>query len=129
MTLVVLDVDLAAKPLGVLGNPIQLEQLLVNVLRNAIEATPAGGRVVLRTGPFGEYVRFAVTDRGRGIREEDLPRIFEPFFTTRIEDGGTGLGLSMVHGIAEEHGGRVEVKSRIAEGTTLQLDIPLHIPD
>lgn len=122
---VLLEAEFAEKPLGIVGNPIQLEQLLMNLLRNAIQATPPSGRVTLRTGAYGEYVRFAVTDSGCGIDDANLARIFEPFFTTRLEEGGTGLGLSMAHGIAEDHDGRLQVETQVGVGTTVQLDLPL----
>lgn len=97
----------------------QLRQALVNVLINAVEATPRGGRVTASTEAIGGEVIVAVTDTGVGIPEEHLSKIFEPFFSTK--EKGTGLGLSVVYGIVEGVGGKLEVTSRPGEGTTVRM--------
>lgn len=108
----------------------QLHQVLLNLLLNAIHATPPGGRVLVRTGPDPEARRPAVClevqDSGRGIPEPDLERIFEPFYTTKGPDQGTGLGLMICHRLVANHGGEIEVRSRPGEGTTLRVRLPAH---
>ena len=111
--------------LPVVGNPIQLEQAVLNVLHNAIDASPITGVITVRVERLADVVRTSVVDRGRGIPEKDVPHIFDPFFTTRLDEGGTGLGLSTAHGILDQHGGRIEVESEVGVGTTVHLDLPL----
>jgi CheY-like chemotaxis protein len=111
----------------VLGEPVQLEQILLNLAVNARDAMPQGGRLLLRTEP-GEtgQVRLTVRDTGTGIPPEVLPRIFEPYFTTKGLGKGTGLGLAMVASLVEGHGGRIEVSSRLGEGTEFRIHLNLH---
>lgn len=117
------------------GDPTQLQQVLTNLLVNAIQAMPGGGRarVVLSpaapaTPPGGgaprPMVRVAVEDEGQGISPEDLPRVFEPFFTTKPVGDGTGLGLSVAHGIVGEHGGWIAVESRPGQGSAFTVFLP-----
>jgi two-component system, NtrC family, sensor kinase len=107
----------------------QLRQAVVNILGNACEAMRAGGtvRIVVRERPqeagVDRAVLLEVTDQGEGIPPEHLPRIFDPFFTTK--EGGTGLGLSVVYGIVEQHGGTIHVDSRPGSGTTVSLLLPV----
>jgi two-component system, OmpR family, phosphate regulon sensor histidine kinase PhoR len=99
----------------VLADPGRLEQILVNLLDNAIKYTPAGGRVSLSAVPEGNLVRIGVHDTGIGIPSRDLSRVFERFYrvdTARSrEQGGTGLGLSIVKHLVQMHGGTVSVQS------------------
>jgi signal transduction histidine kinase len=110
----------------VAADPDRITQALVNILANAIEASPPGSQVEARcsrSDPEGaRAVRWEVTDHGVGIRPEHLEEIFDPFFTTKA--GGTGLGLAMVKKIAALHGGRVEVVSEPGRGTAVRLVIP-----
>jgi len=109
-----------------------MEQVLMNLAVNARDAMPQGGRLVLETALVeggaqrrpGRWVRLSVTDTGQGIAAEHLPQIFEPFFTTKEVGKGTGLGLATVYGIVEQHGGWIEVQSRLGEGTTFQVFLP-----
>jgi two-component system, cell cycle sensor histidine kinase and response regulator CckA len=103
----------------------QLEQVLVNLVVNGSEAMAEGGEIVIRTGrlPASE-VFLEVEDGGAGIPEALRDRIFEPFFTTKAGEGGTGLGLSVVHGIVLQHGGRLEVASTIGKGSTFRVILP-----
>lgn len=98
-------------------------QALVNLMVNAVQATPAGGRVTVSTRREGEEVRFRVRDTGKGIDPAALEEIFKPFFTTR--HSGTGLGLSISREIVERHGGRIEAESRVGEGATFTLSVPV----
>ncbi len=100
-----------------------MNQALVNLLMNAVQATPPGGVVAARTERRGEELALAISDTGRGIAAGDLEHIFKPFFTTR--HAGTGLGLSITREIIERHGGRVEVVSRLGRGSTFTILLPL----
>lgn len=105
------------------GDEGLVHQALVNVLMNALQATPAGGTIRLVARPDADHLAFEVSDTGRGIPPESLPNIFRPFFTTRHT--GTGLGLSITRGIVERHGGTVMVQSTVGVGTTITLRFPV----
>ncbi len=105
-------------------DPIRIEQALVNLLRNGIQAA-AGGEVRIGCSRNQEKVIFVVEDNGVGIDERHLTKIFDPFFTTKRVGDGTGLGLAVVHGIAEEHNGRVEVESGRQTGARFRFVLPL----
>ena len=104
-------------------DPSQLKQVLVNLCKNALQAMSSGGVLTLRTdrGPDGVWV--SVNDTGGGIPDEQINRLFQPFFTTKKK--GTGLGLMIVQRIVREHGGRIEVESRVGKGTTFRVWLPL----
>ncbi|MBU2261714.1 MAG: HAMP domain-containing protein [Proteobacteria bacterium] len=103
----------------------QIEQVFINMLLNASESMPFGGSITIKTYTENEeYVCLQITDTGSGIAEEDLERIFDPFFTTK-SDKGTGLGLSVSYGIIERHGGKIDVKSKVNEGTIFTIKLPL----
>ncbi|MEX1196539.1 MAG: two-component regulator propeller domain-containing protein [Pseudohongiellaceae bacterium] len=106
-------------------DPVQLQQVLLNLVTNARDATPAGGniRIELARGAPG-WAHLRVIDSGAGIPDKARDRIFEPFFTTKAADKGTGLGLSVSYGIVKNAGGRIEVASRIGEGTTFEVILP-----
>jgi signal transduction histidine kinase len=105
--------------------PGQLNQVFLNLLMNACDALGAEGDIRIRTRPTAEGVRLEFGDDGPGISEEVRSRIFDPFFTTKPVGVGTGLGLSLSHGIVERHGGRIQVESEIGGGTTFAIDLPL----
>jgi PAS domain S-box-containing protein len=109
------------------GDFNQLQQCIINLIFNAIDAMPKGGTLMVEGRHESEerLVLIAVTDSGLGIASADLPYIFEPFFTTKKEAYGVGLGLSTVYGIIERHKGSVDVKSRPGEGTTFMLKLPV----
>ena len=109
----------------------QMEQVFLNLLINARHAMPTGGTLAITTeyDPLGDQVVATIADTGEGIPPEHLPRVFEPFFTTkgRLGDSsipGTGLGLSVSHGIITAHGGTIEMSSHVGEGTTVQVCLP-----
>jgi signal transduction histidine kinase len=112
-----------ATPL-VAGDPVALEQVLVNLLLNAVDAAGDGGRVRVRTGPSQGGAEVVVTDSGPGVREADAARIFEPFFTTKEPGRGTGLGLAIVQRVVEDHGGRVSVRRGPAGGAEFTVLFP-----
>lgn len=116
----------------------QVQQVLVNLLLNGIQAMPGGGRVTVTLGQVEaedpldkgeeskvrEYMRICIIDEGEGIHEDNLEHIFTPFFTTKTVGTGTGLGLSIAHGIVEEHGGWIEVESDSRKGTSFSIFLP-----
>jgi signal transduction histidine kinase len=109
------------------GDPIGLHQVVVNLLLNALQAMPDGGTLSVAVELRGDLLAIVVRDTGRGIAPEHLAHIFEPFFTTRGAESqkpGTGLGLSVSHGIVEAHGGRIEVASTPGSGTTFTVLLP-----
>ena len=107
----------------------QIQQALLALLINAIEAMPEGGMLKVTTRPAESSesgaVVFAITDTGCGIPQSQIPRLFEPFFTTKSEQKGVGLGLAVVYGIVQNHGGNIQVHSREGEGTTFEIALPL----
>jgi two-component system NtrC family sensor kinase len=141
--------DVAPDLPPVYADPDQIEQVLLNLVRNAIQSMPGGGALTLQLrsaahaapprrligrraddpfrppepGPVRAFVEISVTDTGAGIREEDLERVFDPFFTTRRE--GTGLGLSISQGIIEAHGGYLTLTSQVGAGTQATVGLPV----
>jgi len=107
----------------------QLRQVFLNMVANARDAMPGGGTLSVVTGGDNAKVYVEVTDTGTGIREEHLDKIFDSFFTTKGEVKGVGLGLSVCYGFIEDHGGDIEVKSRVGEGTTFTISLPVHKAD
>ena len=102
----------------------QLQQVLVNLIKNAMQAMTRGGTLTLQTGEGAEGVWVSVVDTGGGIPQEQINRIFEPFFTTKKK--GTGLGLMIVQRIVRAHGGKIELESHAGRGTTFRVWLPLH---
>jgi signal transduction histidine kinase len=102
----------------------QLQQVLVNLIKNAMQAMTRGGTLKLQTGQGTEGVWVSVTDTGGGIPEEQINRIFEPFYTTKKK--GTGLGLMIVQRIVRAHGGRIELESNVGRGTSFRVWLPRH---
>jgi two-component system sensor histidine kinase HydH len=117
-----LEVERAFEPIGrIKADPEQLEQVLLNLLGNAVEAT-ANGRVLLAARPVNGEVELVVEDTGAGIPLENMERIFDLYFTTKQE--GTGLGLGLAHRIVSEHGGRIDVQSQVGQGTRFTIRLP-----
>jgi PAS domain S-box-containing protein len=102
----------------------QLQQVLVNLAKNAAQAMSTGGTLTLQTGETSDDVWFSVSDTGGGIPQEQVNRIFEPFYTTKKK--GTGLGLMIVQRIVRAHHGRIELDSHVGRGTTFRVWLPLH---
>ena len=115
--------------------PGQIEQILVNLVINARQAMPGGGRlkIEVRENPGADTVEVRVSDTGVGIPPEQLRQIFEPFFTTKQPDeygrGGTGLGLSVCRQIIEQHHGRIRVESVVGKGSTFTVKLPRRLAD
>lgn len=114
-------------PLTLRADVHKLEQVLVNLVLNAIAAMPSGGRLDISHIEGGSSLTLVVADTGEGIPEENLGRIFEPFFTTKGTGRGTGLGLAVCRKIVEQHGGRISVSSRPGEGSRFFVTLP-HSP-
>jgi PAS domain S-box-containing protein len=136
---VTLHVECADEPCAVLADPTHIEQVLLNLVINAVDAMPDGGAVDVRTHdlalhrailtrtgeiPAGEYVELTVSDSGAGMDEPTLSRIFEPFFTTKPRGKGTGLGLATVFGIVRDLRGGIDVESAPGRGTTFHILLP-----
>jgi signal transduction histidine kinase len=103
----------------------RIDQLFGNLIGNALRFTPAGGRILVTARPVADGVRFAVTDSGRGISDDDLPHVFDRFWQgKRSEGGGAGLGLAIASRIVEAHGGRIGVESETGEGSTFWFSLP-----
>jgi len=98
-----------------------IEQVLINLIQNAIQAMPRGGSLRLRVAQKDDWVETSVQDTGTGIKKENLSRIFDPFFTTKPAGEGTGLGLSVSYGIVAQHGGEILVDSKLGKGTTFTI--------
>ena len=111
----------------VLVNENQVEQVLLNLLNNARDAMPEGGRITLSTSREGGDILLVVADRGCGMDQELLGRIFFPFVTTKGVGKGTGLGLSISYGIVKSHGGRIEVESKPGQGTKFRIYLPVPV--
>jgi signal transduction histidine kinase len=127
----------SSEPVRTLVDGVQMQQVLTNLLLNAVDAMPTGGAVTVEVGqeqrarPEDEAAVpeacavYRVSDQGEGILPQNLDRIFEPFFTTKPVGRGTGLGLAVTYGIITEHGGWIEVDSAVGEGTTFSVYLPL----
>jgi PAS domain S-box-containing protein len=126
---ILVDVELTEDLPLIHGNPGKLQQVFLNLLLNAKEAMPGGGRLRVATMANG-HVEAVVADSGSGIAPEHLKRIYDPFFTTKTmprpgERRGTGLGLSVSYGIIQEHAGKIHVESSVGAGTTFHLEFPM----
>ncbi|MCX5742052.1 MAG: HAMP domain-containing sensor histidine kinase [Proteobacteria bacterium] len=119
-----LVVDGDARRLRIDGDRDQLQQVALNLVKNALAATPPKGRITVRLDRDGDRVRLSVADSGTGIDPETRARLFEPFFTTRATDGGTGLGLAVVRAIVDEHHARIEVASQVGAGAEFVVSFP-----
>jgi two-component system NtrC family sensor kinase len=124
-----ISMDLLPDPVMITYDAIQIEQVLVNLIQNAIQAMTKGGKIHIVTSPIDHGISIQVKDNGIGIPEGNLARIFDPFFTTKAEGEGTGLGLSVSYGIISRHRGRIEVASKVGVGTVFTVRLPKEQPD
>ncbi len=110
------------------GNALQLQAAFIQLIQNAVTAMEDGGVLTLETTlPEEKLFRVRISDTGRGIRPEHLSRIFDPFFTTKSQRTDTGIGLSVVHKIIEDHGGTIRVESAVSRGTTFWITLPIDL--
>jgi signal transduction histidine kinase len=118
----------SAEPAVVFGDPYELQQALLNVVLNALDALEEAHRetprVEVSTSVVGDEIHLLVRDNGVGMKEEDVPRAFDLFFTTKEPGKGTGLGLATAHKILTDHGGRIDLRSRGAEGMDVEFVLP-----
>jgi signal transduction histidine kinase len=105
--------------------PRELNQVFINILNNALEATGSRGRITIKTREDDDRIRIQITDNGPGIPPEGLARVFEPGYTTKGRGVGTGLGLAISYRIIEDHGGTISIESQPGEGTTVFLALPI----
>jgi signal transduction histidine kinase len=126
MTTVKVELKMCSFPLAVSADAKLLQQVFMNLLLNAAEATARGGSVQVETDEdsSGHFAQVKVVDNGKGIRKDDINRVFEPFFTTKGAGKGTGLGLSVSLGIIQKHDGTVEIESTEGKGTTVTVLLP-----
>jgi signal transduction histidine kinase len=112
----------------ILADSSQLQQVIVNLVVNAVQAMPNGGKLTIETSTAGDHVLLIVRDTGSGMPETVLKNLFTPFFTTKDIDQGTGLGLAVVHGIISSHGGTIRVESKVGKGTCFEIQLPVSGP-
>jgi signal transduction histidine kinase len=118
------QLELLPDPVRVVYDGKQIEQVLINLVRNSIQAMPNGGLIHITSKWIGSWAEIQVKDTGTGIPEKNLGRIFDPFFTTKPEGEGTGLGLSVSYGIISKHNGQIEVASKVGKGTVFTIRLP-----
>jgi signal transduction histidine kinase len=110
------------------ADPSQIRQVLVNLLVNAVQAMPGGGRLEVQTRSGAGHVIVAITDTGVGMSADVLKRLYTPFFTTKDVGEGTGLGLAVAAGIVSSHGGTIHVESEVGRGSRFEVRLPLTPP-
>ena len=127
---VAIDSDLGGRALRVLGDAGQLQQVFLNLLLNAVQSMPGGGRIAVAAMPWpslrdpeeARWAQVRIADTGAGIPPDQLRRVFDPFYTTKRD--GTGLGLAICHGIVEQHEGEIQIDSEVGAGTTVSVRLP-----
>ena len=125
----VIETQLSPHLPAVLLNPIELEQVFVNLICNGIESAEEAPRILITSEQVGAFIRVTVRDNGRGVPPDARSRIFDPFYTTRQSEGGTGLGLSLAYGIVTDHGGTIRVDGPPGGGTAMIVDLPVPADD
>jgi signal transduction histidine kinase len=114
------------EPVGPIhASRIEFEQVLVHLIRNAVESRPDGAAVRICCARVGSNVEIAVEDDGCGISDDELNHVFDPFYTSRLGDGGTGLGLSVLYAIVADHSGQIAVRSARGQGTRISIELGL----
>jgi signal transduction histidine kinase len=121
-----LEMDLANELQDIFIDPVQIGQVVLNILLNATHAITPPGKIRVSTRSAGNFMELIISDTGKGIPEENLQKIFDPFFTTKDKSRGTGLGLAVSYGIIKKHGGDIEVRSIAEKGSTFIVRLPLH---
>lgn len=113
-----------AKNTTILGNTGKLHQVMLNILNNAIDASPKKGKIIIETTSNETFIEVKIIDNGIGINKTNLLRVTDPFFTTKEQGEGTGLGLSIAKSIVEEHSGELSITSKVNNGTTVSIKLP-----
>lgn len=113
----------------IIADQAQMTQVLVNIVVNAIQAMPGGGKLKIRTNASDKFISLTVEDSGVGMSEKVMKQIFLPFFTTKDVGQGTGLGLPVVHGIVTSHDGTINVDSKVGRGTKFEIQFPIAEPE
>ncbi|MCK5317762.1 MAG: hypothetical protein KAJ55_07595, partial [Anaerolineales bacterium] len=111
----------------VVVDPSQMQQVFLNMIINAAEAMELGGKLTLvtRSNSTENFIEISISDTGHGIPEENFDKLFDPFFTTKDVGHGTGLGLAISYGIIKEHGGEISIESKVGEGSTFLIRLPI----
>jgi signal transduction histidine kinase len=121
-----LSLDLSDNLAEIYIDPVQIGQVVLNILLNAAHAITPPGKIHVSTRAADDFIELIISDTGRGISEEHLKKIFDPFFTTKDKSKGTGLGLAVSYGIIKKHKGDIEVRSTVNEGSTFIVRLPAH---
>jgi two-component system NtrC family sensor kinase len=109
----------------IMTDVLKLQQVILNILTNALDAIESQGTIKVATGKRNNSLYFTISDTGRGIDEREMAKIFDPFYTTKSNGQGTGLGLSICYGILQELNGEIDVKSTAGKGTVMNVSIPV----
>jgi signal transduction histidine kinase len=126
---ITVKIDLAENIPAFQSDRGKLQQIFLNIINNAFAAMSIGGRLEVSVSYVqSEGIKARITDNGCGMSEAELGKIYEPFYSTKTKAGGTGLGLSITYGLIQELGGRIDVASRVGEGTTFTVTLPLEPP-
>jgi len=121
---IVIEKNYENQATGLKIDPSQIKQVLLNIILNAMDAMPKGGKITIKTQTVKDgTLEIDIADTGSGISKEHLKHIFDPFFTTK--DSGSGLGLSIVHQIIQNHGGKIEAESEIGNGSVFRIKLPI----
>ncbi len=126
--LAIIDTRGVDGPLPIHASAIEIEQALLNIVRNATESSPDPVHVQVRTRRIDGFAEVTISDDGNGMADDEVEHAFDPFFTTRLQRGGTGLGLSVAHGVITDHDGVLSIESRLGRGTSIVLRLPLSEP-
>ncbi|WP_226988223.1 sensor histidine kinase [Dehalococcoides mccartyi] len=122
------ELELAENLPATLMDFYKIQQVLINMILNAEQAmyqAHGRGRLLIKTEDMGNFIRMIIEDNGPGISPEIAERVFDPFFTTKEDSRGTGLGLSVCYGIIMEHDGKVQLESKLGQGTRFIIDLPV----
>ena len=125
---IIVEMELAPDLPHTMADFHQMQQVFANIITNAEQAmtdAKSEGKLLIRTQKAGEMIEISFCDNGPGITEDNLPRVFDPFFTTKVVGKGTGLGLGICYGIVQEHSGRLYARSKLGEGTTFVVELPI----
>jgi signal transduction histidine kinase len=124
---IALEKNFYEKEIKIMCSPEKIQEALIALLINAIEAMPNGGTIKIFLQPESKSIAMKISDEGTGINDKDLPHIFEPFYSTKEATKGTGLGLAVVYGIIKNHNGEITVEKTSPIGTTFKVVLPKNL--